>query len=68
VFDTPCTLAKLIHLTRGAASQKADIVVFPEAFIGKSPKGWFRPMIKQNPSRILNQLATRVITVPIRID
>ena len=39
VFDTPRTLAKLIDLIRDAAAQRADIVVFPEAFVGSYPKG-----------------------------
>lgn len=39
VFDTPRTVAKLIELMRDAASQGADIVVFPEAFVGGYPKG-----------------------------
>ena len=39
VFDTPRTLQKLRDLTRDAAAQGADLVVFPEAFIGGYPKG-----------------------------
>ncbi len=39
VFDTPRTLKKFGDLTRDAAGQGADIVVFPEAFIGGYPKG-----------------------------
>lgn len=39
VFDTPRTLEKLGDLTRDAAAQGADLVVFPEAFIGGYPKG-----------------------------
>ncbi len=39
VFDTPRTLAKLEDLARDAAAQSADIVVFPEAFVGGYPKG-----------------------------
>ena len=39
VFDTPRTLAKLIALTGQAAAQGADIIVFPEAFVGGYPKG-----------------------------
>ena len=39
VFDTPRTLTKLVDLTRDAAGQGADIVVFPEAFVGGYPKG-----------------------------
>jgi nitrilase len=39
VFDTPRTLRKLVELTRDAAGQGADIVVFPEAFLGGYPKG-----------------------------
>jgi nitrilase len=39
LFDTPRTIAKLIDLTRGAAAQGAQIVVFPEAFVGGYPKG-----------------------------
>ena len=39
MFDTPATLTKLAELTRAAASQGADIVVFPEAFVGGYPKG-----------------------------
>ena len=39
VFDTPRTIAKLIDLAEHAAAQGANIVVFPEAFIGGYPKG-----------------------------
>jgi nitrilase len=39
VFDTPRTVEKVVSLTRDAAGQGADIVVFPEAFVGGYPKG-----------------------------
>ena len=39
LFDTPRTLTKLDALTRDAAGQGANLVVFPEAFIGGYPKG-----------------------------
>jgi nitrilase len=39
LFDTPRTVDKLVDLTREAANQGADIVVFPEAFVGGYPKG-----------------------------
>ncbi len=39
VFDTPRTMKKFVDLTRDAAGQGADIIVFPEAFIGGYPKG-----------------------------
>jgi nitrilase len=39
VFDTRRTLAKLKNIVGEAASQRADIVVFPEAFVGGYPKG-----------------------------
>jgi nitrilase len=39
LFDTPRTLNKLTDLTRDAAGRGAQIVVFPEAFIGGYPKG-----------------------------
>jgi nitrilase len=39
LFDTPETLTKLENLVREAAAQKADIAVFPEAFVGGYPKG-----------------------------
>jgi nitrilase len=39
MFDTDRTLAKLAELAREAAAQRADIVVFPEAFVGGYPKG-----------------------------
>ena len=39
VFDTPATLVRLSELTREAAGRGADIVVFPEAFVGGYPKG-----------------------------
>lgn len=38
-FDTPRTLDKLAALTADAARQRADLVVFPEAFVGGYPKG-----------------------------
>ncbi len=39
LFDTPRTLDKLADLTADAAQKKAELVVFPEAFIGGYPKG-----------------------------
>jgi nitrilase len=39
VFDTPRTVAKLVDLTCDAGARLADIVVFPEAFVGGYPKG-----------------------------
>jgi nitrilase len=39
VFDTPGALQKLADLTADAAHRKADLVVFPEAFVGGYPKG-----------------------------
>jgi nitrilase len=39
LFDTPRTLNKLTELTRDAAGRGAQIVVFPEAFVGGYPKG-----------------------------
>jgi nitrilase len=39
LFDTPKTLAKLASCTREAAGLGADLVVFPEAFVGGYPKG-----------------------------
>ncbi|MFA5956610.1 carbon-nitrogen hydrolase family protein [Hyphomicrobium sp.] len=39
LFDTVATLSKLEDLVREAADQKADIAVFPEAFVGGYPKG-----------------------------
>ncbi len=39
VFDTPRTVEKLVSLARDAAGQGADIVVFPEAFVGGYPRG-----------------------------
>ncbi len=38
-FDTPKSLAKLADLADDAARQRAELVVFPEAFIGGYPKG-----------------------------
>lgn len=40
LFDTPKTLAKLADLTREAAASGADLVVFPEAFVGAIPRVW----------------------------
>jgi nitrilase len=37
-FDTPRTLQKLADLTADAARRKAELVVFPEAFVGGYPK------------------------------
>jgi nitrilase len=34
LFDTPKSLQKLADLTANAAKQGAEVVVFPEAFIG----------------------------------
>jgi nitrilase len=39
LFDTPKTMVKLASLARDAADKGADIVVFPEAFVGGYPKG-----------------------------
>src|SRR4051812_35057858 len=39
LFDTPGTLQKLADLTADAASKGAELVVFPEAFVGGYPKG-----------------------------
>ena len=39
LFDTPRTLQKLADLTADAARRRADLVVFPEAFVGGYPKG-----------------------------
>lgn len=40
LFDRAKTIAKLANLTRDAASQGAELVVFPEAFVGGYPKGF----------------------------
>jgi nitrilase len=40
LFDTPGTIAKLIDLVKDAAAKGAEIVVFPEAFVGGYPKGF----------------------------
>jgi len=39
LFDTPKTMAKLAERAREAAGLGADLVVFPEAFVGGYPKG-----------------------------
>jgi nitrilase len=39
LFDTPKTMVKLASLARDAADKGADLVVFPEAFVGGYPKG-----------------------------
>jgi nitrilase len=39
LFDTAASLCKLANLTAAAARQGAELVVFPEAFIGGYPKG-----------------------------
>src|SRR5262249_32770059 len=39
LFDTPRSLRLLADLTAQAAQQGAELVVFPEAFIGGYPKG-----------------------------
>ncbi|WP_029630256.1 carbon-nitrogen hydrolase family protein [Zavarzinella formosa] len=39
LFDTPRSLQKLADLTSEAARKGAELVVFPEAFIGGYPKG-----------------------------
>ncbi|WP_454659173.1 carbon-nitrogen hydrolase family protein [Bosea beijingensis] len=39
LFDTPRTMMKLAGLAREAAGLGADLVVFPEAFVGGYPKG-----------------------------
>jgi len=40
LFDTPKSLQKLADLSADAARQGAELVVFPEAFIGGYPKGY----------------------------
>ena len=39
LFDTPATLARAEELMAEAASRGAQVIVFPEAFIGGYPKG-----------------------------
>ncbi|MCE9568376.1 MAG: hypothetical protein K8U57_40770 [Planctomycetes bacterium] len=39
LFDTPRTLQKLADLAADAAQKGAELVVFPEAFVGGYPKG-----------------------------
>src|SRR3954452_5671456 len=39
LFDTPPPLQKLADLTADAARKGAELVVFPEAFVGGYPKG-----------------------------
>ena len=39
LFDTPKSLQRLADLAADAAKQGAELVVFPEAFIGGYPKG-----------------------------
>src|ERR1700722_11514613 len=39
LFDTPKSLQKCADLASDAARQGAELVVFPEAFIGGYPKG-----------------------------
>jgi nitrilase len=38
-FDTPATLARMRELVTAAAGRGAQMVVFPEAFVGGYPKG-----------------------------
>lgn len=38
-FDTPATLGKLENLVADAAERGAELIVFPEAFVGGYPKG-----------------------------
>ncbi len=39
LFDTPKSLQKLADLAADAVRQRAELVVFPEAFVGGYPKG-----------------------------
>src|SRR4051812_9674539 len=39
LFDTARTLDRLAQLTAEAAARQAELVVFPEAFVGGYPKG-----------------------------
>jgi nitrilase len=39
LFDTPRSIEKLADLAADAARQRAEMVVFPEAFLGGYPKG-----------------------------
>jgi nitrilase len=39
LFDTPATTVKALEWLDAAAAQSADLVVFPEAFLGGYPKG-----------------------------
>lgn len=39
LYDTPQTLEKLADWTAKARAEQADLVVFPEAFVGGYPKG-----------------------------
>ena len=38
-FDTPATVIKTLSLIASAAAEGAELVVFPEAFLGTYPKG-----------------------------
>ena len=38
-FDTPATVTKTLSLIASAAAEGAELVVFPEAFLGTYPKG-----------------------------
>jgi nitrilase len=39
LFDTPRTLQKVADLAADAGRRRAELVVFPEAFVGGYPKG-----------------------------
>lgn len=39
-YETPATLAKAERLLAEAAGHGAQLVIFPEAFIGGYPRGW----------------------------
>src|SRR5580700_10957157 len=39
LFDTPRTLEKLAELAKAARERGAQVVLFPEAFVGGYPKG-----------------------------
>ena len=56
LFQLPQTIEKIGDLTQKAASQKTDLVLFPEAFIPAYPRGLSFGMVVGNRNEIGKEL------------
>ena len=49
VFDRETTIEKVRNLVKEVASQEAELVLFPEAFVSAYPKGLDIGVVAENP-------------------